>query len=51
MPCRITYAVIMQQRKSKIIIRTPFDLQAMEKMASIYLHHRKDKKMYAQCYR
>ena len=26
-------------------------LQAMEKMANIYLVHRKDKKMYAQCYR
>ena len=25
--------------------------QAKEKMAEIFLHHRKDKKMYAQCYR
>ena len=29
----------------------PYYLQAREKMANIYLHHRKDKKMYAQCYR
>lgn len=29
----------------------PYYLQAMEKMAQIYLHHRKDKKLYAQCYR
>ncbi len=26
-------------------------LEAREKMANIYLVHRKDKKMYAQCYR
>merc|ERR1719266_2347512 len=26
-------------------------IQAKEKMAEIYLHHRKDKRMYAQCYR
>ncbi len=29
----------------------PYFIQAKEKMAQIYLHHRKDKKMYAQCYR
>ena len=29
----------------------PYYLQAREKMANIYLHHRKDKKMFAQCYR
>ena len=26
-------------------------IQAKEKMAQIYLHHRKDKKMYAACYK
>ena len=26
-------------------------IKAKEKMAEIYLHHRKDKRMYAQCYR
>ena len=29
----------------------PYFIQAKEKMAQIYLVHRKDKKMYAQCYR
>ena len=29
----------------------PYYLQAREKMANIYLHYRKDKKMFAQCYR
>ena len=26
-------------------------VQAREKMAEIYLHHRKDKRLYASCYR
>ena len=29
----------------------PYYLAAREKMANIYLHYRKDKKMFAQCYR
>lgn len=29
----------------------PYFVQAREKMADIYLHHRKDKKLYASCYR
>ncbi len=29
----------------------PYFIQAREKMAKIYLNHRKDKRMYAQCYR
>ena len=29
----------------------PYFIQAKEKMASIYLNYRKDKKMYALCYR
>ncbi|XP_053327438.1 tetratricopeptide repeat protein 21B [Spea bombifrons] len=29
----------------------PYFLQAKEKMADIYLHYRKDKKLYASCYR
>ena len=29
----------------------PYFIQAKEKMAQIFLHHRKDKKMYAQCFR
>ena len=29
----------------------PYFIQAKEKMAQIYLHHRKDKRMYAQCCR
>lgn len=29
----------------------PYYVQAREKMADIYLHHRKDKRLYASCYR
>ena len=29
----------------------PYFIQAKEKMAQIFLYHRKDKKMYAQCFR
>ena len=29
----------------------PYFVQAREKMAEIYLHHRKDKRLYASCYR
>ena len=29
----------------------PYFIQAREKMADIYLHHRKDKRLYASCYR
>ncbi|XP_076366451.1 LOW QUALITY PROTEIN: tetratricopeptide repeat protein 21B-like [Tachypleus tridentatus] len=29
----------------------PYYLQAREKMANIYLHHRKDRRLYASCYR
>ena len=29
----------------------PYFVQAREKMADIYLHHRKDKRLYASCYR
>ncbi|KAM4698341.1 tetratricopeptide repeat protein 21B isoform 1-T1 [Rhinophrynus dorsalis] len=29
----------------------PYFVQAKEKMADIYLHHRKDKKLYVSCYR
>ena len=29
----------------------PYFMQAREKMADIYLHHRKDKRLYASCYR
>ncbi|PVD35924.1 hypothetical protein C0Q70_02893 [Pomacea canaliculata] len=29
----------------------PYFVEAREKMAEIYLHHRKDKKLYASCYR
>ena len=29
----------------------PYFVEAREKMADIYLHHRKDKKLYASCYR
>ena len=35
---------------SKIVLILSF-IKAKEKMAEIYLHHRKDKRMYAQCYR
>ena len=29
----------------------PYFIQAREKMADIYLNHRKDKRLYASCYR
>ena len=29
----------------------PYFVEAREKMAEIYLHHRKDKRLYASCYR
>ena len=29
----------------------PYFVQAREKMANIYLNHRKDKRLYASCYR
>ena len=29
----------------------PYFVQAREKMADIYLYHRKDKRLYASCYR
>ena len=29
----------------------PYFVQAREKMADIYLNHRKDKRLYASCYR